>query len=256
MFKGKELPIPTSTCQHGMPAGTALYLGMAPTHTMCPLRTHLWHITRPHTGSCVLHLARTSLHAWHVLCMHIQPRPRCPAHAARLMSPAHITHIPAHTVHLLRIPQPCTGIHCRHYTHIPALATRVSSASLLQRPLGSPKHFVGPHGPSGCGHAPAVLSLHHRQWVLCPRMWVLAMLRTCTAMAEPCCLTSAFPYFCLPWYMPACCLMGGMTPCHIQVRAAHTPVLCTSAGSAWAVFLHAYMALVTCHQVAEALKSL
>lgn len=221
MFKGKELPVPTSTCQRGMPAGTALALGVAP---MCPLHTNLWHITQPRTGSCVLHLARASLHAWHVLCTHIQPGPCCPAHAARLASPARVTHIPACAMHLLRTPQPCTGIRCRHYTHIPAHATRVPSTSLLHRPLGSPEHTVGPRGPSGCGHAPAVLSLHHRQWVLCPHMWVLAVLRTCPAVAEPCWLTSTFPYFCLPWHMPARCLMGDMTTCHALVQAAHTPM--------------------------------
>lgn len=221
MFKGKELPVPTGTLRHGPSAGTAP--GTAPAHPASPPHTHIWHITwhlrlaQPRTR---VPCTRITACIARVPCAHAHPGPRCPAHAARLASPAHITHVPAHATHLLCIPQPCTGIHCRHYTHIPAHATRVPNVSLLQRPLRSPEHAAGACGPSGCGHAPMVLALHLRQWVLCPRAWVLAMLRACPAVAGPhsgCTSwhTGVFPRCRLPWHRPVHCLPGDVPTCHI-----------------------------------------
>lgn len=98
---------------------------------------HLWHITWPGAGtrgSCSpAHRSRSALHL---------PTLATLPCTARLASPARVTRAPAHASHLLHKPQPCAGIHCGHYTHIPAYATRVPSVSLLQRPLRSPEHTV------------------------------------------------------------------------------------------------------------------
>lgn len=186
--KVRSCPSPPAHSSTGRLPAQPLAHGTAPAHPVCPLHTHIWHIpqhlrlAQPRTRVPCTHITACIAR---VPCAHTHPGPCCPAHAARLTSPAHITHVPAHATHLLCIPQPCIGIRCRHYTHVPAHATRVPNVSLLQRPLRSPEHAAGACGPSGCGHAPVVLSLHLRQWVLCPRAWVLAMLRACPAVAGP-----------------------------------------------------------------------
>lgn len=111
---------------------------------------------------------------------------------ACLASLARVTRAPAHASRLLRKPQPCTDFHCRHYTHIPAYATRVPSTSLLQRPLGSPEHTVA-----------------------CPAVGMLLQSSSWTIGSRCCCHMLA-----LPWLDPAPGASPGLPVCS---RAAGSP---------------------------------
>ena len=169
MFKGKELPVPTSRHQHGTPAST-WYSPCTP--CVSPARTPPAH----HVALCRhLQLAQSSIcvHCTCITACMAQGPCACPLQAAFPCTqlawhpPARITHVPSHAMHLLRIPSPALAS-TAGITHTSLLRPHVSpSVSLLQSPVRPPEQAVGTRGPSGCGHAPVVLSLRYR--VLCPR---------------------------------------------------------------------------------------
>lgn len=201
--------------------------GAAP---LCPLPPPLAH----HTGLC-RHLWRLHPHTWmpcthitacreRVPCAHARPRLHYRAHTACLASPAHVTHVPAHVMHLLCIPQPFTGIHCRHYAHIPAHATRVPSVLFLQRPLRSPEHIVGACGPSYCGHMPMVFSCTTGSGC-CARVcgyWQCSKLALLWLDPAPGACPGVLPCCQLSWHMSACSLLGDLPMSCLKVDSPYT----------------------------------
>lgn len=145
-------------------------MGHPPAQPPLP-HAHLCHVAQPHAGTCGSHgptrLAHTSLA--HTLLTTLQGSPvrtPGPGHAALRTQPAwrplHALHMSLHTRRIPRAhPSPALASAAGVNTCIPAHATCVPRASSSQRPLGSPEHAAGVHGPSGCGHTPAVLSLPH-----------------------------------------------------------------------------------------------
>ena len=108
MFKGKELPVPTSRHQHGTPAST--WYGPC-TPCVSPARTPPAH----HVALCRhLQLAQSSIcvHCTCITACMAQGPCACPLQAAFPCTqlawhpPARVTHVPSHAMHLLRIPSP------------------------------------------------------------------------------------------------------------------------------------------------------
>lgn len=207
MFKGKELPVPTGTRQHGMPAVTVPGSWCdphAPWGTRTPLAHHMARCRHPwlvQPCTCMpctrimLCIARVPCALAHpgYAALHSPPGNPCTHYTCPctcVTSPAQTPALCRHPLRALHTP-PCICHTCPQ---------RVTLAEAAQVPWTR-------CGTSSCGHASAVVSLDHRQQVLCPR--------ACPAMAGPCsrcisCLTGVLPCCWFPWPTPAGCLPGDM----------------------------------------------
>lgn len=209
MFKGKELLVRTGTGQHGTPVVTVSGSWCDP-HTPCGARTPLAH----HMAGCRhLQLMQSCTQVpctWIMVCIALCTCPpwlRCPAQPA--WHPSHALHVALCTRIASPAQTPALCCHpLQHYPHIPAYATRVPSASLLQRPLRSSEHTVA-----------------------CLAAGILVQLSPCTTGSRCCVLVLA-----LPWLHPAPGASPGLLVCsraagspgpHLQAACQVTRLQCT-----------------------------